>query len=151
MGSHRIAIGSDHAGFPLKEEMKALLQEKGYQVIDKGCYSEDRADYPDHAHSVARAVQEGEAEFGCIMCGSGNGINMSANKFPAVRSALSWCEEIARLARAHNDANILALPARFVHAHHAGLILDAFLRTEFEGGRHAERVKKIDPNPENVG
>ncbi|MFB6257179.1 MAG: ribose 5-phosphate isomerase B [Flavobacteriales bacterium] len=151
MDPHRIAIGSDHAGYELKEILKARLSEKGYEVRDKGAFSEERADYPDHAHEVARAIRNGEAELGCIICGSGNGINMSANKHQGIRSALCWCEEIARLARRHNDANILALPGRFVHAHHAELILDAFLSTAFEGGRHENRVVKIDPRAENVG
>lgn len=151
MGFLRIAIGSDHAGFQLKEELRGILEDKGYELLDKGCFDEERADYPDHAHAVAKAVQEKEADVGCIMCGSGNGINMSANKMTGVRSALCWCEEIARLARAHNDANIIALPARFVHSFHASLILDAFLRTDFEGGRHADRVKKIDPRTEKSG
>lgn len=151
MSFRRIAIGSDHAGFQLKEELRGILEDKGYELLDKGCFDEERADYPDYAHAVAKAVQEGEADAGCIMCGSGNGINMSANKLTGVRSALCWCEEIARLARAHNDANVLALPARFVHSFHASLILDVFLHTDFEGGRHAERVKKIDPRTEKTG
>ena len=146
-----IAIGSDHAGFELKEALKGYLSENGYEVRDEGSYSGERADYPDHAHAVASAVRNGKADMGCIMCGSGNGINMSANKIPGVRSALCWCEEIARLARQHNDANVLALPGRFVHAHHATLILEAFLNSSFEGGRHEKRVEKIDPNTENVG
>lgn len=147
----RIAIGSDHAGFELKEKLKAFLEEKGYEVLDQGAFSEERADYPDHAHAVARAIQEGNADMGCIMCGSGNGINMSANRFRGVRSALCWCEEITRLARAHNDANVLALPGRFVHPWHAERLLETFLSTDFEGGRHEQRVEKIDPNAANVG
>lgn len=146
-----IAIGSDHAGYELKEELKAYLTEKGFRVQDEGTYSEVRADYPDHAHAVARAVQEGTVDMGCIMCGSGNGINMSANKFRSVRSALCWCEEIVRLARQHNDANVLALPARFIHPSHARHLLELFLTTEFEGGRHQKRVEGIDPDPANVG
>lgn len=151
MKGQRIAIGSDHAGFELKETLKSYLNQLGYRVQDEGSFSDERADYPDHAHAVARAIEAEEVDLGCIMCGSGNGINMSANKFPAVRSALCWCEEIARLARQHNDANVLALPARFVHSHHAQLILDTFLNTGFEGGRHQDRVNKIDPNTANVG
>ncbi len=150
MKTERIAIGCDHAGYELKEALKGYLFEKGYEVRDEGAFSEERADYPDHAHAVARALKEGEVDRGCIMCGSGNGINMSANKFPEIRSALCWCEEIARLARQHNDANVLALPARFVHAHHAKLILDTFMNTAFEGGRHEKRVEKIDPSAANV-
>lgn len=151
MKVERIAIGSDHAGFELKEALKAYLSENGYEVRDEGSTSGERADYPDHAHAVASVVRDGKADMGCIMCGSGNGINMSANKIAGVRSALCWCEEIARLARQHNDANVLALPARFVHAHHATLILEAFLNSSFEGGRHEKRVEKIDPDTENVG
>jgi ribose 5-phosphate isomerase B len=151
MKVERIAIGCDHAGFELKEALKAHLSENGYEVEDLGSHSGERADYPDHAHAVAEAVRVGRADMGCIMCGSGNGINMSANKISGVRSALCWCEEIARLARQHNDANVLALPARFVHSHHATLILEAFLNSPFEGGRHEKRVEKIDPSTENVG
>ena len=147
----RIALGSDHAGFELKEALKLHLKEGGYEVLDQGTHSEERADYPDHAHAVAKAVRDVEADLGCIMCGSGNGINMSANKIEGVRSALCWCEEIARLARQHNDANVLALPGRFVHAHHAQLILDAFIATGFEGGRHQGRVEKIDPKGQDLG
>lgn len=142
----RIAIGCDHAGYELKEALKAHLVEEGYEVKDEGSNSGERADYPDHAHAVAEAVRKGEVDMGCIMCGSGNGINMSANKIEGVRSALCWCEEIARLARQHNDANVLALPGRFVHSHHAKLILDAFLNSSFEGGRHQKRVEKIEPS-----
>lgn len=151
MSSERIAIGSDHAGFDLKETLKAHLSEMGHEVRDEGSYFGERADYPDHAKAVAKTVKEGHADRGCIMCGSGNGINMSANKVRGVRAALCWCEEIARLARQHNDANVIALPARFVHSHHATLILDAFLETAFEGGRHEKRVEKIDPSTENFG
>ncbi len=143
MEVNKIAIGSDHAGFPLKEHLKKALEEKGFTVLDRGSYSEERTDYPDHAHSVARDIEEGEADLGLIMCGSGNGINMAANKHPGVRSALCWNEDIVRLARAHNDANVMALPGRFIDPENAVRLVDVFLATEFEGGRHEKRVEKI--------
>lgn len=139
----KIAIGSDHAGFCLKEILKSYLQEKGIEVKDFGTYSEDRADYADFAHSVAVSVENKEADFGLLMCGSGNGINMAANKHKGIRSALCWNAEIAELARQHNDANILTLPARFIDDQEAKKCADIFLNTAFEGGRHTERVKKI--------
>lgn len=139
----KIAIGCDHAAFHLKEKMKGYLQEKGYQIKDFGCYSEERADYPDFAHPVANAVEKGEFDFGLLMCGSGNGINMTANKHKGIRSALCWNAEIAKLAREHNDANILTLPARFISDDEAKKCIDIFYTTGFEGGRHADRVKKI--------
>lgn len=139
----KIAIGCDHAAFHLKEKMKGYLQEKGYQIKDFGCYSEERADYPDFAHPVANAVEKGEFDFGLLMCGSGNGINMTANKHKGIRSALCWNAEIAKLAREHNDANILTLPARFISDDEAKKCIDIFYTTGFEGGRHTDRVKKI--------
>jgi ribose 5-phosphate isomerase B len=143
MADMKIAIGSDHAGFSLKEKIRKYLAGKGYSVTDKGCFSEERADYPDFGHAVALAVENKEAETGILLCGSGNGINMAANKHKGIRSALCWTEEIARLARQHNNANVLALPARFISEEEAGLIADTFLTTAFEGGRHADRVSKI--------
>lgn len=140
----KIAIGSDHAGFHLKEKMKPYLESKGYEIKDFGCYSEERADYPDFAHEVATAIQKKECEFGLLMCGSGNGINMAANKHEGIRSALCWIAEIAELARLHNDANILTLPARYITEEEAKRCIDKFYTTEFEGGRHADRVKKIN-------
>jgi ribose 5-phosphate isomerase B len=140
----KLSIGSDHAGFLLKETIKKQLLEKGYEVKDWGCYSEERADYADYGHAVATSVESGEAACGIIMCGSGNGINMAANKHAGIRSALCWTPEIAELARKHNDANILALPARFISEAEAMRCVDVFLNTEFEGGRHTERVKKIN-------
>jgi ribose 5-phosphate isomerase B len=141
--SLRIAIGSDHAGFELKQSLKAYLLEKGYAVNDFGTFSEERADYPDFAHKVAIAVETKEADLGILLCGSGNGINMTANKHQGIRSALCWTREIAKLARQHNDANILALPARFIDTTEAMACLDIFLNTPFEGGRHADRISKI--------
>ncbi|MCD6066822.1 MAG: ribose 5-phosphate isomerase [Bacteroidetes bacterium] len=140
----KIAIGSDHAGFERKEEVRKYLIEKGIDVSDKGTYSEERADYPDFGHAVAMAVGNKEVDFGIILCGSGNGINMAANKHKGIRSALCWNEEIAALARQHNDANIMALPARFITKETAVKCADAFLNNSFEGGRHADRISKID-------
>ncbi|HEY0029357.1 MAG TPA: ribose 5-phosphate isomerase B [Bacteroidia bacterium] len=139
----KIAIGSDHAAFQLKEKLKPYLQSKGYEIKDFGCYSEERADYPDFAHPVANSVASGECDFGLLMCGSGNGINMTANKHKGIRSALCWNAEIAELARQHNDANILTLPARYITEEEAKKCIDKFYATAFEGGRHADRVKKI--------
>jgi ribose 5-phosphate isomerase B len=140
---NRIAIGSDHAGFFLKEIIRKYLEKKGMTIKDCGCFSEERADYPDYGHLVAKEVESKESEVGIIMCGSGNGINMAANKHAGIRSALCWNEEITKLARLHNDANILALPARFMEEEEAIGCVDIFLTTAFEGGRHADRIKKI--------
>lgn len=139
----KLAIGADHAGFSLKEKLKKYLMEKGIEVKDFGCHSEQSVDYPDFAHPVASAVENKEADFGLLMCGSGNGINMTANKHAGIRSALCWTSEIAKLARQHNDANILTLPARFIEEAEAKKCVDVFLSTAFEGGRHQGRVNKI--------
>lgn len=139
----KLALGSDHAGYDLKVEVIKYLEEKGHTVEDFGPYSDDRADYPDFAHPVADAVENNNAELGILMCGSGNGINMAANKHQGIRSALSWIPEIAALARQHNNANILAMPARYISKEEAFAIVDAFLENEFEGGRHEARVNKI--------
>ena len=138
-----IEIGSDHAGFRLKESIKKQLEKNNNRVKDYGCFSEERADYPDFAHPVANEVESKQADFGVLICGSGNGINMSANKHKGIRSALCWNKEIAELARLHNDANIIALPARYITEQEAESCVDVFLKTKFEGGRHADRVKKI--------
>lgn len=140
----KLAIGSDHAGFELKEELITYLKSKQHDVSDKGTYSTERADYPDFGHAVATAVTGGEVEFGILMCGSGNGINMAANKHQGIRAALCWNSEIAALARQHNDANILVLPARYISVAEAKKCIDVFLSETFEGGRHADRIKKID-------
>jgi ribose 5-phosphate isomerase B len=139
----KIAIGCDHAAFALKEKLKPYLTSKGYQLKDFGCHSEERADYPDFAHPVAHSVEKGESDLGLLMCGSGNGINMTANKHKGIRSALCWNSEIAELARQHNDANILTLPARYITEEEAKRCIDKFFNTQFEGGRHSDRVKKI--------
>ncbi|MEN9997622.1 MAG: hypothetical protein RI922_612 [Bacteroidota bacterium] len=138
-----IPIGADHAGFQLKERVKAHLEAKGYEVKDFGCYSEESIDYPDYAHPVASMVEENENMLGIVICGSGNGINMTANKHQGIRSALCWKKEIAELARQHNDANIIALPARFISEEDGLEMVDVFLSTTFEGGRHQNRVNKI--------
>lgn len=139
-----IHLGSDHAGFDLKQKIKSYLAAKDHHVVDHGCYTSDRADYPDHAHKVAEAVLADPGSVGIIMCGSGNGINMAANRHKGIRSALCWSAEIASLARQHNDANVLALPSRFIDYNTASACVDAFLSAEFEGGRHSDRVKKIE-------
>jgi len=141
---HAIAIGSDHAGFKLKSSIISLLQAAGYEVDDHGCYSEERADYPDFAHSVANKVTEKDHTLGILICGSGNGIAMAANKHNGVRAAICWNREIASLAKLHNNANILVLPARFINNEEASACVDVFLNTDFEGGRHTDRVNKID-------
>ncbi|MBI4944766.1 MAG: ribose 5-phosphate isomerase B [Bacteroidetes bacterium] len=140
----KLALGADHAGFSLKEKLKKYLLEKGIEVKDFGCHSEQSVDYPDFAHPVASAVEKKESDFGLLMCGSGNGINMTANKHAGIRAALCWSSEIAKLSRQHNDANILTLPARFIEETEAKKCLDIFLSTPFEGGRHEGRVKKIN-------
>lgn len=139
----KIAIGCDHAGYELKEQLKSFIQSKGWEVKDFGTYSAERADYPDFAHSVAISVEKKESDYGLLMCGSGNGINMTANKHKGIRAALCWNKEIAELARLHNDANILTLPARFISEEEAKACVTVFYTTSFEGGRHAGRVDKI--------
>jgi len=138
-----IPIGCDHAGFKLKQKIIKHLEEKGFSLDDKGCYSEESIDYPDYAHPVASMVESNENMLGILLCGSGNGINMTANKHQGVRSALCWTKEIAALARQHNNANILTLPARFISEEEALEIVDVFFSTDFEGGRHQKRVEKI--------
>ena len=138
-----VPIGCDHAGFELKQAVIKHLQAKGYEIIDKGCFSEESVDYPDFIHPVAEYVESHENTLGVILCGSGNGANMTANKHPEIRSALCWTQEIASLARRHNDANILSLPARFITEKDALEMVDIFFSTEFEGGRHQRRIDKI--------
>jgi len=143
MNHQTIAIGCDHAGYDLKERIKSVLSDKGHEFLDFGTNSEESTDYPDHAHPVANAIEKNDAEIGILICGSGNGINMTANKHQGVRSALCWNEEIAELARLHNNANVVALPARFIDEALALRIVDRFLENNFEGGRHQRRVDKI--------
>jgi len=139
----KIAIGSDHAGFSLKVILKNYLQEKGIEVNDFGTFTEESVDYPDFAHPVAESIEKKEVDFGIIMCGTGNGINIAANKHKGIRAALCWNSDIAILARQHNDANILTLPARFISKEEAIKCVESFINTPFEGGRHSGRVKKI--------
>jgi ribose 5-phosphate isomerase B len=138
-----IPIGADHAGFQLKEALKKHFTELGYEFKDYGTYSEDSIDYPDYAHPVAKHVEENVGTLGIVICGSGNGINMTVNKHQGIRSALTWTTELSELARQHNDANIIALPARFISEENGIKMVDKFLNTDFEGGRHQKRVNKI--------
>lgn len=139
----KIAIGSDHAGFLMKEHIKSVLCAEGYEFFDFGTDSEASMDYPDSAHPVAREVQQGNYPFGILLCGSGNGVAITANKYSGIRAALCWNEEITRLSRLHNDANILAIPARYISKEAAVSCCRIFLRTGFEGGRHLRRIEKI--------
>ncbi len=139
-----VAIGADHAGFEYKDRLKAWLQETAHRTVDdKGTHSADSVDYPDFAHPVASMVERGEAAFGVLVCGSGNGVCMTANKHSGVRAALCWNVELAQLARQHNNANVLCIPARFVSYELALQMLEAFANTAFEGGRHERRVEKM--------
>ena len=138
-----IALGCDHAGFPLKQSVIQFLKKKGYEILDFGTNSPDSVDYPDFVHPAALAVESGKAEFGVLMCGSGTGVAVTANKHQGIRCALCWKTEIAALARQHNNANMIALPARFISKRLALKMLEVFLNTEFEGGRHATRVNKM--------
>ena len=138
-----IFIASDHAGFELKTKLIQNLQTR-YNIIDCGCYSNARADYPDYAHTLANKIILQENTFGIVICGSGNGINMTVNKHKGIRSALCWNLELAKLARQHNNANVLALPARFISTEDAIEMANAFLTETFEGGRHQQRIEKID-------
>lgn len=139
-----VAIGSDHAGFDCKEDLISYLEAKNIVYKDFGTHSKDSVDYPDFAHPVALAVENGEAAFGILLCGSANGVAITANKHHGIRAAICWGEELAELARKHNDANIICIPARFVRDGDAEKMVDIFMNTEFEGGRHLNRVKKID-------
>jgi ribose 5-phosphate isomerase B len=138
-----IPVACDHAGFELKEFLKSALTERGLEIKDFGTYTSNSVDYPDMIHPLAKEINAGNFEFGIIMCGSANGVSMVANKYQNVRCALCWEEEIAQLAKQHNNANIISLPARFISKEKALSIVDAYLNTEFEGGRHQKRVEKI--------
>lgn len=137
-----ILIGSDHAGYLLKEFLKKKFDQ--VQFIDKGPHSEESVDYPDYAHAVALGIENKEADLGILICGSANGVSIAANRHKGVRAAIAWTPEIASLARQHNDANILSLPARFINMELATEILETFLNTAYEGGRHQRRVEKIE-------
>jgi ribose 5-phosphate isomerase B len=139
-----IHIGCDHAGYELKNYLKGYLQSQGFIINDYGTNGPESVDYPDFAHKVAKAVETNNNHLGILICGSGNGINMAANKHTGIRSALCWMPEIAELARKHNNANVLALPGRFISTEQAEKITDAFLKTQFEGGRHQNRIDKIN-------
>lgn len=143
MKENKIALASDHAGYALKQDVIKYLIGLGYEVKDFGTYSEESCDYPDFAHPAAKAVEDGECDFGIAMCGSGNGIQMTLNKHQGIRAALCWLPEIAALAKQHNNANFLVLPARFVSVEEALRIVDAYLNATFEGGRHQKRIDKI--------
>ncbi|MBN8865050.1 MAG: ribose 5-phosphate isomerase B [Sphingobacteriales bacterium] len=138
-----IAIGSDHAGFDYKEDLISFLEGKGLLFEDFGTHSKDSVDYPDYAHPVATAVESGNYAFGILLCGTANGVAITANKHQGIRAALCWGDEIAKLTRQHNDANIICIPARFVREGDAERMVSTFMTTEFEGGRHASRVGKI--------
>jgi ribose 5-phosphate isomerase B len=139
----KIAIGADHAGFEYKELLKKWLVKNGYTIKDFGTHSTESADYPDFAHPVADAVEKKEFELGLLLCGSANGVAITANKHQGIRAALCWNEEVAELSRLHNNANVVCIPARFVSYELAEKILDRFLHSNFEGGRHERRVSKI--------
>jgi len=143
MNFKKIALASDHAGYEMKEKLKIYLSEKGIETVDFGTNSAESVDYADFAHPMAKAVEDSSCDAGIAICGSGNGISMTVNKHQKIRAALCWTPEIAQLARAHNDANICSLPARFITIETAKEIVDIFISTKFEGGRHAERIKKI--------
>lgn len=140
-----IPIASDHGGFEMKQFLIGKLEETGCEVVDFGTHSTDSVDYPDMIHPLATAIERGDYPLGIILCGSGNGAQMTANHHHGVRAALCWNVEIARLARQHNDANIIALPGRFVSNEMAWEMVEVFLNTEFEGGRHEKRIEKIEP------
>lgn len=139
----KIAIGNDHAGPDYKNAIVQMLQQRGVEVVNYGADSFDSVDYPDFGHKVAKDVEEGKVDFGIVICGSGNGIAMTANKHQGVRCALCWTKEITELARQHNNANVISIPARFTAIPQAVAMVETFLDTDFEGGRHANRVNKI--------
>ncbi|MFN8278539.1 MAG: ribose 5-phosphate isomerase B [Chitinophagales bacterium] len=139
----RVVMGGDHAGYEYKEQLRTLLMEEGIEVDDLGPFTNESCDYPDFAHAVAKSVDAGKADFGVLICGSANGVAMVANKYQKVRAAICWNEEVTELARKHNDANIICLPARFISLEAATHFVHLFLQTEFEGGRHERRVAKI--------
>jgi len=139
-----VGFAADHAGFSLKEELRAYLESKKISVIDFGTFSSDSCDYPDFAHALAKALINKQVEIGISICGTGNGINMAVNKHVGIRAALCWNSEISKFARTHNDANICALPSRYISLKEALEIVDVFLSTDFEGGRHLNRIIKID-------
>lgn len=138
-----IAVGCDHAGFEYKEDIRRLLTESGYRVQDFGTHSTDSVDYPDFVHPLANSIEEGTNQIGFLFCGSANGVAITANKHQKIRAAIAWKEELASLARQHNNANVLCIPARFVSLEEARKFVTTFINTSFEGGRHQNRVDKI--------
>lgn len=142
--NYKIAIGGDHAGFEMKNKVVDALQQEGHKIKDYGPFNPESVDYPDYVHPLATAVHRGEFDFGIAICGSGNGVSMVANKHRGIRAAICWEPGLASLSRAHNNANILCLPARFISMEQALEIVDSFLKEPFEGGRHERRVDKID-------
>lgn len=138
-----IGIACDHAGYEMKEFLVGYLAAKGYEVLDFGTYSPERVDYPDYAHALAEAIEQGELECGVALCGSGEGMAMTLNKHQGIRAGLCWEPEVAALIRSHNNANVIVLPARFISNDQAVAILDAYFAAEFEGGRHSERIAKM--------
>lgn len=143
MNKGKIAVGCDHAGFDYKEAIKNSLESAGYTVKDFGTFSRDSVDYPDFVHPVSNSIENKENDFGILLCGSANGVAITANKHQHIRAAIAWKNEIAELARKHNDANVLCIPSRFVNLDEATEFVFTFLNTPFEAGRHALRVKKI--------
>jgi ribose 5-phosphate isomerase B len=141
--SKSFAVGGDHAGFDYKDQLIDFLKVQGFSVKDCGTYSADSVDYPDFAHPVANAVESGEVSWGLLLCGSANGVAITANKHQGIRAGLAWNVEVAKLVRQHNDANVICLPVRFISLDEAKACLQMFIDTEFEGGRHAGRVSKI--------
>lgn len=139
----KIAIGGDHAGFEYKQKLISFLKEEGHDVLDFGPGSDESVDYPDHVHPLAKSVTEHDASFGVLICGSGNGVAITANKHQGIRAGLCWNKEVAELIRLHNDANVICIPARFTSYDEALEMLRTFMTTEFEGGRHQRRVDKI--------
>jgi ribose 5-phosphate isomerase B len=139
----KIALGGDHAGFEYKRAIGQMLETQGHQIQDFGPFSEASVDYPDYVHPLAKAIEAQEFDLGIVICGSGNGVAITANKHQGIRAALTWQVELAQLARQHNNANVLAIPARFVSLELAQAMVNAFITTDFEGGRHENRVKKI--------
>ena len=140
---NKVAFASDHAGYRMKEVIKQYMVDKGYEVVDFGAFSEESCDYADFAHPAAQAVESGDCDFGIAMCGSGNGIGMTLNKHQGIRAGMAWMEDLADLAKRHNNANFLVLPARFIADDLAKKIVDAYLAAPFEGGRHERRIEKM--------
>lgn len=143
MKTNKIAIGCDHAGFEYKEIIREFLEKEGYEIKDFGTFSEQSVDYPDFVHPLAISIEKGENELGILLCGSANGVAITANKHQQIRAAIAWKNELAALARQHNNANVICLPARFISIEEAKMFCKTFVSTDFEGGRHLTRVNKI--------